>query len=100
MKKMCFDHVEDTVWPTCERIAVLHSKLKLYVFVLFLFQLTKTPVRTPEYEDTKVQPNKEYEYRVSAINEAGPSAPSAPSKPIAAKPAKGVSLFDLTTILV
>lgn len=53
------------------------------------FQVTKTPVRTPEFEDTKVQPNKEYEYRVTAINEAGPSRPSAPSKVIQAKPTKG-----------
>ena len=45
---------------------------------------------TPEFEDTKVTANKEYEYRVTAINEAGPSEPSVPSKPITAKPAKGI----------
>ena len=46
-------------------------------------------MREPEFEDTKVTANKEYEYRVTAINEAGPSEPSVPSKPITAKPAKG-----------
>ena len=32
--------------------------------------------------------NKEYEYRVSAVNEAGPSEPSKCSVPVIAKPSK------------
>jgi len=60
--------------------------------------LTRTPVKVPEFEDTKVQPNKEYEYRVTAINEAGPSSPSGPSKPIKAKPAKGKDDIYIATV--
>lgn len=48
-------------------------------------------MQTPEYRDEKVQEGKEYEYRVIANNEAGPSDPSIPTKPIPAKPIKGQS---------
>ena len=43
------------------------------------------------YRDEKVKENNEYEYRVIATNEAGPSDPSIPTKPIPARPMKGGS---------
>lgn len=46
-------------------------------------------VQNPEFTDKKVQAMKEYEYRVVAENEDGPSEPSDASKPIKAKPLKG-----------
>ena len=47
------------------------------------------PRQEPTYKDEKVQEGKEYEYRVTAINAAGPSEPSAATAPVLAKPAKG-----------
>ena len=41
------------------------------------------------FVDNNVTANKEYEYRVSAVNEAGPGEPSDPSEVLAAKPEKG-----------
>ncbi|XP_052800015.1 twitchin-like isoform X4 [Mya arenaria] len=61
-------------------------------------KVSKSPVKIPEFEDTKVTANKEYEYRVTAINEAGPSGPSMPSKAITAKPAKEAPKVDLTSL--
>jgi hypothetical protein len=57
--------------------------------------------KEPEFTDTKVQAGKEYEYRVSAENEAGESEPSEVSKPIKAKPLKGtfIALIDDTNYL-
>ena len=49
---------------------------------LFLFQGTN-------YVDENVTANKEYEYRVSAVNDAGAGEPSDSSGTIAAKPEKG-----------
>ena len=45
--------------------------------------------------DEKVKENQAYEYRVRALNEAGPSDPSMPTKPIPARPVKGKCLHDL-----
>ena len=49
--------------------------------ILCLFQ-------EPEFDDTKVQAKKIYEYRVTALNEGGKSDPSELSKPIKARPFK------------
>ena len=56
-------------------------------------------LQTPQFKDEKVQPGKEYEYRVSAINEGGESEPSENSNPIKAKKLKGkVRLLCLSAI--
>ena len=49
---------------------------------------TCVSLQTPIFRDEKVQPGKEYEYRVAAINEGGESEPSDASSPIKAKPLK------------
>ncbi|XP_071120619.1 twitchin-like isoform X18 [Mytilus edulis] len=51
-------------------------------------KINKEPITTCEYDDNKVGKEKEYEYRVVAINDAGPSEPSVASKVIQAKPEK------------
>ncbi|KAI5639981.1 immunoglobulin i-set domain-containing protein [Phthorimaea operculella] len=51
-------------------------------------KLNKDPVRNNEYEDDRVQEGHQYEYRVSAVNAAGPGAPSDPSNVFIAKPMK------------
>ncbi|ESO91796.1 hypothetical protein LOTGIDRAFT_91265, partial [Lottia gigantea] len=60
--------------------------------------ITKVPVEGNEFTDEKVQAEKEYEYRVIAINEAGPSDPSLSSKPIIAKPLKESPKLDLSSL--
>ena len=45
-----------------------------------------TPVKRCEYTDDHVQEGHQYEYRVMAINAAGPSKPSDPSHPFFARP--------------
>lgn len=57
-------------------------------------RLNKTPVKDTEFTDDKVQPNKEFEYRVSAINEGGESEPSDISKAIKARPLKEAPKID------
>ncbi|CAL1540886.1 unnamed protein product, partial [Lymnaea stagnalis] len=61
-------------------------------------KLTKTPISEPQYKDEKVQEGKEYEYRVYAINEAGPSEPSATSAPVIAKPLKEAPKVNLDNL--
>lgn len=53
-----------------------------------------------EYDDKKVTKEKEYEYRVIAINDAGPSEPSVASKPIQAKPEKGQYIIIIVVEMV
>ncbi|CAC5416635.1 unnamed protein product [Mytilus coruscus] len=53
-----------------------------------LVKISKEPITTCEYDDNKVGKEKEYEYRVVAINDAGPSEPSVASKVIQVKPEK------------
>ena len=51
-----------------------------------------------EYYDDHVQEGHQYEYRVTAINAAGPGKPSDTSSAITAKPMRGMSNFT-TNIL-
>ena len=57
-------------------------------FILFIF-IPLFVVQGTNYVDENVTPNKEYEYRVKAVNEAGEGEPSDSSGNIAAKPEKG-----------
>ncbi|KAF2885739.1 hypothetical protein ILUMI_20443 [Ignelater luminosus] len=51
-------------------------------------KLNKEPTRHLEYYDDRVQEGHQYEYRVSAVNAAGPGKPSDPSNVFIAKPMK------------
>ncbi|ODM93780.1 Twitchin [Orchesella cincta] len=51
-------------------------------------KITKEPCRFTEYLDEKVSDGQKYEYRVTAVNAAGPGKPSDPSVQITAKPMK------------
>ncbi|XP_059156398.1 twitchin-like isoform X4 [Physella acuta] len=61
-------------------------------------KLTKAPITKPQFKDEKVQEGKEYEYRVSAVNEAGLSEPSSASAPVLAKPAKEAPKINLDNL--
>lgn len=51
-------------------------------------QLNKNPVSGLEYNDDRVQDGHQYEYRVTAVNKAGPGKPSDPSSLFTARPLK------------
>lgn len=51
-------------------------------------KLNKTPVPQTEYSDERVQDGHQYEYRVSAVNAAGPGKPSDTSALFTARPLK------------
>jgi len=57
-------------------------------------KLNRDLIKDTNYTDEKVQSGKEYEYRVSAINEEGESEPSSSSVNIPAKPEKEKPKFD------
>lgn len=55
------------------------------------------PVLQPcEFTDDKVQGGKDYEYRVTAVNDGGESDPSDASGPIKAKPLRGAESIGLS----
>lgn len=62
-------------------------------------KVNRDPVRGTEFTDDTVQPNKTYEYRVTAKNTAGPGKPSEVSKPIKAKPMKEAPKINLDGLL-
>ena len=62
-------------------------------------KVNREPVRGTEFTDDGVQPNKTYEYRVTAKNAAGPGKPSEVSKPIKAKPMKEAPKINLNGLL-
>ncbi|GAU87381.1 hypothetical protein RvY_00244-2 [Ramazzottius varieornatus] len=62
-------------------------------------KVNREPVRGTEFTDDTVQPNKTYEYRVTAKNAAGPGKPSEVSKPIKAKPMKEAPKINLDGLL-
>lgn len=51
-------------------------------------KLNKEPCRHQEYYDDRVQEGRQYEYRVTAVNAAGPGKPSDTSHVLTAKPMK------------
>lgn len=53
-------------------------------------KLNKGPNPSNEFYDDRVQEGHQYEYRVSAINAAGPGKPSDASSVFTAKPMKGL----------
>lgn len=56
-------------------------------------KLNKEPVHGQDYVDDRVQEGHQYEYRVSAVNAAGPGKPSDASNAFTAKPMKGNNSF-------
>ncbi|KAL8579176.1 hypothetical protein ACOMHN_010760 [Nucella lapillus] len=61
-------------------------------------KINKAPLQDCEFKDEKVKENNEYEYRVIANNEAGPSDPSIPTKPIPARPMKETPKVSLDNL--
>lgn len=57
-------------------------------------KITLKPIPDTEYADGSVTPGRIYEYRVIAINIAGPSPPSKPSDQVIAKPSKEAPKLD------
>lgn len=60
-------------------------------------KINRDLVREPVYQDTKVQPKNEYEYRVAAVNEEGEGDKSQGSVVIPARPLKEKPKFDKLT---
>lgn len=60
-------------------------------------KLNKEPTRNLEYYDDRVQEGHQYEYRVSAVNAAGPGKPSDTSNVFTAKPMKGTNKHFINT---
>jgi hypothetical protein len=56
-------------------------------------KLNKEPMRHLEYYDDRVQEGHQYEYRVAAVNAAGPGKKSDTSNVFIAKPMKGERFF-------
>lgn len=56
-------------------------------------KLNKEPVGRQDFTDDRVQEGHAYEYRVSAVNAAGPGKPSDTSNAFIAKPMKGTPLI-------
>ena len=63
------------------------NEFTTYVTILIVFQATS-------FVDENVTAMKEYEYRVTAVNDAGPGEPSDSSGNISARPEKGNSNID------
>ena len=51
-------------------------------------KVNRDPIRINDFNDDKVQEGHQYEYRVTAINAAGPGKASEPSHPFTARPMK------------
>ncbi|ULT95623.1 hypothetical protein L3Y34_004374 [Caenorhabditis briggsae] len=58
-------------------------------------KVNTSPVQGNAFSDTRVQKGHTYEYRVVAVNKAGPGAPSDPSASATAKPMHEAPKFDL-----
>ncbi len=62
-------------------------------------KINRDPVRLNEFNDEKVQEGHQYEYRVTAINAAGPGKCSEASHPFTAKPMKEKPKLHLDKLL-
>lgn len=60
--------------------------------------MNREPIRLQEFTDDKVAENHSYEYRVTAINNAGSGKPSDPSNGMTARPMKEKPKLDLSNI--
>ncbi|KER21602.1 hypothetical protein T265_15051, partial [Opisthorchis viverrini] len=58
-------------------------------------RLTKAPQSEREFTDDGVREGKEYQYRVIAVNAAGPGDPSPPSENVVAKPSREAPKLSL-----
>ncbi|TGZ63952.1 hypothetical protein CRM22_006631 [Opisthorchis felineus] len=58
-------------------------------------RLTKAPQYEQEFTDDGVREGKEYQYRVIAVNAAGPGDPSPPSENVVAKPSREAPKLSL-----
>jgi len=58
-------------------------------------KVNTSPVKGTSYSDTRVTPNHGYEYRVIAVNKAGPGKPSEPSDVAFAKPKHEEPKFEI-----
>ncbi|KAL3313329.1 hypothetical protein Ciccas_008070, partial [Cichlidogyrus casuarinus] len=63
-------------------------------------KITKSPVPGLEFTDDAVRENKEYEYRVYAVNEAGPSEASEVSPIAVAKPSREAPKLNLNDLSI
>ncbi|CAL8090942.1 unnamed protein product [Calicophoron daubneyi] len=61
-------------------------------------RVVKDPVRGLEFTDDTVREGKDYQYRVMAVNEAGPSEPSPPSDSVVAKPSREAPKINLSQL--
>ncbi|XP_076471204.1 twitchin-like [Babylonia areolata] len=61
-------------------------------------KINKRPIQDCQFKDDRVKENGEYQYRVIANNEAGPSDPSLETKPIVARPVKETPKLNLDSL--
>jgi hypothetical protein len=62
-------------------------------------QCNSYPIKLPEYTCSNVVEEATYEFRVKAVNDAGPGAPSPSSKPQKAEPPTSKLAYILTSII-
>ena len=79
----------------------LHSRaIRFNIYVQKAQEFFLSSFQGTNFVDENVTANKEYEYRVTAVNEAGPGEPSDSSGSIAAKPEKGKIAFRLEIFIL
>ena len=69
-----------------------HLKIIIYIYLyctLLILYMYNSFFKGCKFNDDRVMEGHKYEYRVVAVNQAGPSKPSDPSDVITAKPMCG-----------